>query len=358
MSEREPIRGSAAEGLACPVLNDGAGERITLAHGEGGRAMRRLIADFIRPRLGVAAPQTLEDAVVLPAIVGPPVLTTDGFVVSPWKFPGGNIGCLAVYGAVNDLAVRGAEPIALTLALILEEGLPLTVLGEVLDSAASAARRCGVRVVAGDTKVTPRGATDGIFIVTTALGRLVEPSPGGAGLIRPGDRLLVSGPIGRHGVAVLAAREQLGFCPEPLSDCGPLLPAMNALRAALAIPRAVRDATRGGVAAVLHEWAADCGHTLAIDERQIPVSSEVRGVCELLGLEPLHLANEGTMVLAVPPEDCDAVLQNLREQPGMEKAALIGEVRPRDVVPVVVRRALGREQPLIEPVGAPLPRIC
>lgn len=358
MSEREKVRAEAAVGFSCPVSGDGEGEQITLAQGEGGRAMRRLIFDFIRPRLGVTASQTLEDAVVLPAFAGQPVLTTDGFVVSPWKFPGGNIGSLAIYGAVNDLAVRGAEPVAITLVLILEEGLPLTVLGEVLDSAASAARRCGVRVVAGDTKVTPRGATDGIFIVTTGLGRLVEPSPAGACLIRPGDRLLVSGPIGRHGVAVLAAREQLGFCPEPSSDCGPLLPAMQALRAASTTPRAARDATRGGVASVLHEWAADCGCTLVIEESLIPVSPEVRGVCELLGLDPLHLANEGTMVLAVPPEQCDAVKKILREQPGMENAALIGEVRPRDVVPVVVRRSLGREQPLIEPIGAPMPRIC
>jgi hydrogenase expression/formation protein HypE len=265
---------------------------------------------------------------------------------------------MAVYGTVNDLAVRGAEPLWLTFSLILEEGLPLAVLDRVLDSVAAAARRCNVAIVAGDTKVVPRGAADGMFISTTGLGRLIEPAPTGAATIGIGDVIIVTGPIGCHGVAVLAAREEMLFAPPPTSDCGPLLELVAALRAAEVRPRAMRDATRGGVTAVLHEWSRDCGHALYVEESCIPISSEVRGVSELLGLDPLSIANEGTMVIVVRAEDSPAALTALRSVPEGAFSAVIGEVRVRDAFPVVVKRALGREQPLIEPAGAPLPRIC
>lgn len=346
-----------ADGLNCPVPLDSHGDRVLLAHGEGGAAMRRLIGERILPRLGAGA-IALDDAAVLPPLDGPPVITTDSFVVSPLFFPGGDIGSLCVFGTVNDLVVRGAEPRWLTLSLILEEGLPLAVLERVLDSVAAAAWRCGVAIVAGDTKVVPRGAADGLFINTTGLGRLLEPAPPGASSLLPGDVLLVTGPIGRHGIAVLSAREQLGFEPPPESDCGPLIDAAAGLRAAELQPRAMRDATRGGVSAVLHEWSRDCGMTLVIDEPAIPLTAVVRGACELLGLDPLHVANEGTMVVAMPPHEAARALAALRAVPGCESAAIIGEVRPRGIAPVVVRRALAREQPLIEPSGAPLPRIC
>ncbi len=344
--------------FSCPVTAYAAEDRVLLAHGEGGSLMRRLLAEHILPRLGLISAEPLDDAVVLPMLRGRPVLTTDAFVVSPLFFPGGDIGTLAIHGTVNDLVVRGAQPLWLTLSMIVEEGLPLAVFDRVMDSIAAAARQCGVAVVAGDTKVVPRGAADGLFLSTAGLGQLVEPAPTGAATIEAGDRLIVSGPIGRHGIAIMAAREQMNFEPMPTSDCGPLGPAVAALRAAGVRPRALRDATRGGVAAVLHEWARDCGQTLVVDEVCVPVSAEVRGVCELLGLDPLCVANEGTMLIAVSLADVDAALTALRGVSVSALATTIGEARERGVLPVVVRRGRGREQPLIEPSGAPLPRIC
>jgi hydrogenase expression/formation protein HypE len=344
--------------LACPLPSVAEGECILLAHGEGGSLMRRLIAEHIVPRFGRAAGEPLDDAAVLPLLTAAPVLTTDAFVVSPLFFPGGDIGTLAVYGTVNDLVVRGARPLWLTLSMVVEEGLPLAVLDRVLDSIALAARQCQVAIVAGDTKVVPRGAADGLFLSTTGLGELLELAPLGTATIEDGDVLVVTGPVGQHGIAILAAREEMNFDPPPTSDCGPLTAAVAALRAAGIQPKAMRDATRGGVTAVLHEWARDCGRTLVVEESRVPVSPEVRGVCELLGLDPLCVANEGTMVVAVRPQDADAALVALQNVESSQQAARIGEVQSRWAVPVIVKRALGREQPLIEPSGAPLPRIC
>jgi len=343
---------------ACILPFAADAQRVSLAHGEGGSLMRRLLVEHVLPRFYRLASQPLDDAAVLPEIVGRPVLTTDAFVVSPLFFPGGDIGTLSVYGTVNDLAVRGAEPLWLTLSMILEEGLSLDVLDRVLDSVAQAARRCGVSVVAGDTKVVPRGTVDRLFISTTGLGRLIEPGPSGAATIDVGDVLLVSGPVGRHGIAILAAREEMRFEPPPESDCSPLIEAVAALRIAGVRVRAMRDATRGGLTAVMHEWARDCGRTLVVEERLVPISPDVRGVCELLGLDPLYVANEGTMAVAVHPDDAEAAVAALQSIAGCGQAAHIGVVRERGVLPVVVRRGFGREQPLIEPSGAPLPRIC
>jgi hydrogenase expression/formation protein HypE len=344
--------------FTCPNMNIDTEERILLAHGEGGSLMRRLLFERILPRLGWKSTDPLDDAAVLPTLHGQPVLTTDAFVVTPLFFPGGDIGSLAVYGTVNDLVVRGAEPLWLTLSMVLEEGLPLVTLERVIESIAAAARHCGVAIVAGDTKVVPRGAADGMFLSTAGLGRLIEPAPTGAATIEAGDLLIVSGPVGQHGIAILSAREQLHFEPPPTSDCGPLTELVHALRVAGVRPRALRDATRGGVTAVLHEWARDSGKTLVIDETLVPVSDEVRGVCELLGLDPLSVANEGTMVIAVPSLDAKISLQALHRFEAGKQATLVGEVRARGVIPVIVKRILGRESPLIEPTGALLPRIC
>lgn len=343
---------------ACYSTNTTRMKSVLLAHGEGGSLMRRLLDEHILPRFTRGAQQPPDDAAVLPAIDGRPVITSDAFVVTPLFFPGGDIGKLSVYGTVNDLVVRGAQPLWLTLSLILEEGLSLEVLDRVLKSVAEAAEQCRVSVVAGDTKVVPRGAADQLFISTTGLGRLIEPGPSGSATIEAGDVLLVSGPIGRHGIAILAAREELGFDPPPASDCAPLTATVAALRSAGVRVRAMRDATRGGVAAVLQEWARDCGRTFVVDETALPVSAEVRGVCELLGLDPLHVANEGTMVLAVPREDAAAAVEAMRNVPLSARGTQFGIVRERGVLPVVVRRGHGSEQPLIEPSGAPLPRIC
>jgi hydrogenase expression/formation protein HypE len=346
--------------LQCPVTDPGANasELVLLAHGEGGGLMRRLLSERILPRLGLTSPELLDDAAVLPSISGKPVLTADAFVVSPLFFPGGDIGKLAVYGTLNDLFVRGAQPLYLTLTMVLEEGLSLAVLDRVLESIGAATLECEVKIVAGDTKVVPRGAADRMFLSTTGLGCLVEPGPTGPATIETGDVLLVSGPIGKHGISIMAAREEMHFDPPPESDCASLGEAVAALRTAGIIPRAMRDATRGGVTAVLHEWARDCNRTFVVDETHVPVSPAVRGVCELLGLDPLSVANEGTMVVAVPEHQGEMALAALQSVPVGANAAVIGEVRNRGVIPVAVRRTTGREQPLIEPSGAPLPRIC
>jgi hydrogenase expression/formation protein HypE len=320
--------------------------------------MRRMLDEYVFPALAGVRLAADGDAAVLARLDGPPVLTTDSFVVSPLFFPGGDIGRLCVFGTVNDLAVAGARPLWISLSLIIEEGLPLDVLGRVLESVADAAREAEVSIVTGDTKVVPRGAADRLYVNTTGVGVLVEPSFAGPEALRPGDELVVSGPIGRHGMAVMAAREEWDLRPRPTSDCASLLPAVAALRAASVPLVALRDATRGGVAAVLHEWAAACRFTLAVEESRVPVTPEVRGACELLGLDPLHVANEGTMLIAVRAGAAGPALDALRDVPLARDAACIGRLRERSISPVLVERGLGRYLPLDEPLGAPLPRIC
>lgn len=320
--------------------------------------MRRLLRERVFPALGGALVASEGDSAVLPRAAGQMLFTTDSYVVSPLFFPGGDIGKLCVYGTVNDLAVAGAQPLWFSLSLILEEGLELSVLQSVLESIANAARQAEVMVVTGDTKVVPRGAVDGLFINSAGIGRLVEPPLAGPAGLRGGDELLVSGPIGRHGMAVMAAREQLDFDPCPQSDCQSLLPAVEALRQAKVPIVSLRDATRGGVAAVLHEWASVGGVTLAIDEANLPVTPAVGGMCELLGLDPLHVANEGTMVVAVRAGFAEAAVSALQTVPAGQQAAMIGRVQSPGGSPVVVQRGLGRYVPLDEPLGAPLPRIC
>lgn len=347
-----------ASDLTCPVPDAGGTDCITLAHGEGGRLMRRLIHESILPTVGNEYLAGLNDAAVLPPCQGPLTVTTDSFVVSPLFFPGGDIGSLAVYGTVNDLAMAGARPLWISLALIIEEGLRRDVLQQVLASVARAAEQVGVQVVAGDTKVVPRGAADGLFLNTTGIGEQQTPAPAGPAALKVGDEILVSGPIARHGMAVLAVREGLQFDPAPTSDSASLVAAVDALRNAEIPVRALRDATRGGLGAVLHEWAEAAGHTLSINEDAIPLTPEVRGACEVLGLDPVHVACEGTMVIAIPSGTADAALETLRSVPAAQDAQRIGRVRDRGLAPVVIRRSLGQELPLDEPLGAPLPRIC
>lgn len=344
--------------LECPVPDAGTGDRILLAHGEGGRLMRQLIHQQILPLVGNDYLVDGHDAAVLPSCTGLLAVTTDSFVVSPLFFPGGDIGSLAVYGTVNDLAVAGATPQWISLAMILEEGLPIETLRRVLSSVAAAAERVGVPVVTGDTKVVPRGAADQIFLNTTGVGQYVEPPPAGPQSLCEGDELIVTGPIGRHGMAVMTSREGLEFDPPPTSDSAPLVDAVAALRRSHVPVRALRDATRGGLGAVLSEWAESSGKTLSVSEEQLPVTDEVRGACELLGLDPIHVANEGTMVVAVAPGDVARALDALRQVPETTQAVRIGRVEPRGLAPVVVERATGRCVPLDEPLGAPLPRIC
>ncbi len=349
---------SVRPSLNCPLPDAGDGERISLAHGEGGRLSRLLVERRVVAGLGEVAVGGGGDSALLDWPTGPVAVTADAHVVSPLFFPGGDIGSLAVFGAVNDLAVSGARPLSLTLSFLLEEGLAMATFDTVVASVRDAAHRTGVRVVTGDTKVVPRGAADGMFVVVTGIGNPVEPISAGPSSMVPGDVLLTSGPLGRHGVAVLSVREELGFDPPPRSDSAPLFDSVDALRSAGVPVRAMRDATRGGATAVLHEWAEASGLTLVVDEHRLPVTPEVRGACELLGLDPLQIANEGTMLVAVPPQAADEAVAALRSVPESAGAAVVGEVRPQVGTPVLVRRVLGREQPLDEPTGAPLPRIC
>ncbi|MCC9608338.1 hydrogenase expression/formation protein HypE [Blastopirellula sp. JC732] len=338
-----------------PLASD---EFVTLAHGEGGRAARRLIEERIIPRLGSPLALQMGDSVELPPLSGPPMMTTDSYVVSPLFFPGGDIGKLAIFGTINDLAVAGARPRWISLAMIIEEGFALIALEQILQSISAAANLADVQVVTGDTKVVPRGAADGIFLTTTGLGEQIDPAPLGPQRLKVGDVIIASGPIGKHGVAILAARENLRFDPMPKSDCGSLWPAVEALRLSGSQICAMRDATRGGAAAVLQEWGAASQLTMEIEEAAIPVSPEVRGVCELLGLDPLHLPNEGTMLVAVPEVGVDQALAALRGSGRSPDAAVIGRVAARRSAAVVIRRGRGMEIPLDDPQGAPLPRIC
>ncbi|MGE3315183.1 MAG: hydrogenase expression/formation protein HypE [Planctomycetaceae bacterium] len=330
-------------------------EIITLAHGEGGWLTRRLIVEHIAARLGNDTLLEFGDAARLEASGSRLAFTTDSFVVAPLFFPGGDIGRLSIFGTVNDLAVSGATPRWISLSFILEEGLPLEMFDRILQSISEASREADVSVVTGDTKVVPRGAADGIFINTAGIGELVDPVPPGPSSLSAGDVLIVTGSLGQHGLAILAAREELGLEQLPGSDCAPLTLQVNALRKKRVPVRAMRDATRGGLAAVLHEWAEQSQLTAEIDESLLPVRPEVRGGCELLGLDPVHVANEGVLVSAVPMDAEREALSALR---GVGSATTIGRIVPRTIAPVTILRSLRRAQPLDLPSGALLPRIC
>lgn len=341
----------------CPVPSSADGETISLAHGEGGRLMRRMIRERIEPILGTVGSHQ-EDSALLACSSSQLAFTTDCYVVSPLFFPGGDIGKLAVIGTINDLAVCNARPRWISLGVIIEEGLLWSTFEAVLHSVAAAAKSAEVAIVTGDTKVVSRGAADRLFLVTSGIGELVGPPLAGAVQLEPGDELIVTGPIGQHGVAIMVARENLPFEPPPQTDCQSLFPAVAELARHDLRPRAMRDATRGGVAAVLHEWAAASGLAITIDQSQVPVTDQVSSVCELLGLDPLHVANEGTMVVAVESGQSERFLEVLRKTGVARNAVKIGHVAERRGSPVTVTRSLGRPQPLDEPIGAPLPRIC
>lgn len=345
--------------IQCPLISNGSEEVIMLKHGEGARATRKLITDRILTRFGNEHLNQLSDATHLNVSSDRIAFSTDSYVVSPLTFPGGDIGSMSVYGTVNDLSVSGAIPKWISLGLIVEEGLPFSVLDRVLDSISAAAKRCQVHVVAGDTKVVPRGKADGIFINTTGIGEVHKNSPVGPSSISNGDSIIVSGPIGRHGIAVLSAREELNFTPSPISDSGPLHePILSILSQGDHGIRAMRDATRGGVTSVLHEWSQSCGLTMQVEDASLPIDDAVRGASELLGLDPLYIANEGTMILAVDPEKEVQILSVLHSHPETQNAVTIGNVKQSITASVTILRLFGKEQPLDEPAGALLPRIC
>jgi hydrogenase expression/formation protein HypE len=285
--------------------------------------------------------------------------TTDAFVVSPLRFPGGSIGELAVNGTVNDLAVCGGRPLAMSAAFVLEEGLETAVLEAELQAMADAASRAGVPVVAGDTKVVERGKGDGLYIVTTGIGVVADGVELAPELVRSGDKVLVSGPVGDHGIAILLARGRLDLEADVRSDTRSLWPVCEALLDACGEDlRCMRDATRGGVATVLNEIAVAAGLGVVVAEDRVPVRPEVAGAGELLGIDPLYVANEGTLVAFVAPASADAALEAVRAQPGGADAALIGEVREEPPGRVLGRTAFGGHRLIDMLVGDPLPRIC
>ncbi len=332
---------------------------ITMSHGAGGKATTSLIEGLFVPAFASPALEALADTGALRVDGLELKMTTDAFVVKPLRFPGGSIGELAVNGTVNDLAMAGARPLALTLSLVLEEGLPAQELRAEIEAIAGAAREAHVEIVAGDTKVVERGHADGMYICTTGLGRRDPRARLAPTLLEPGDRILVSGSIGEHGTAIMLARGELGLDADIHSDTRPLWPAVDALlEAAGAELHCLRDATRGGVASVLNELARASGVAIVVREAAVPVQAAVAGAAELLGIDPMYVANEGKLVAFVRPEYAGAALAALRALPGGELAAEIGEVKTEPPGMVLVETAFGGRRVMDQLVGDPLPRIC
>ena len=331
--------------------------QIEMAHGAGGKATRRLVEELFAPLFGNSTP--LADAAILDVNGTSVAVTTDAFVVRPLRFPGGSIGELAVNGTLNDLFVSGAKPSALLVSFVLEAGLPGDVLEAEVRAMAAAAARAGVRIVAGDTKVVEHGKADGMYITTTGIG-IVDPRVRcSAAAVRAGDQVLVSGPIGDHGTTVLLARGDIDLEADLRSDTrsvGPLV--ARIVDAAAADIRWMRDPTRGGVATALNELAIESGLSVALYEDRLPVRDAVRGACELLGLDALHIANEGQFLAVVSPESTAAALEALRSAPGGADAAVIGEIRKSPARTVLGLSPYGSSRVIDMLVGDPLPRIC
>jgi len=336
-------------------------ETVTMAHGAGGKATQTLIEGLLVPalaregdtleQLGDAGVVTIDDLGI--------AISTDGYVVRPLRFPGGSIGELAVNGTANDLAVAGARPRALSLSLILEECLPADQLRAEIDAIARAAEAADVEIATGDTKVVERGHADGMYISTAGIGKVdprAELSPAG---LRPGDRIIVSGTVGDHGSAIMLARDEFSLDAEIVSDTRPLWPAVDALLdTAGADLHCMRDATRGGVASVLNELARASGVSISVREGDVPVNAAVAGAAEILGIDPMYVANEGKLVAFVAPDRAEDALAALRAVPGCDQAAEIGEVKTEPPGMVLVETAFGGKRVMDQLVGDPLPRIC
>jgi len=333
--------------------------QIEMAHGAGGIASRRLIEGLFVPLLNNSPLQPLGDAAYVNLNGSPVAITTDSFVVKPLRFPGGSIGELAVNGTVNDLAVSGAKAEALVVTFVLEAGLATSVLQAEIEAMAKAAQEAGVRIVGGDTKVVEHGKADSMYIATTGIGAPIAGVEVNPASVRAGDKILISGPIGDHGITILLARGELDIEAELSSDTRSVLPFVEAIAAAAGLSiRWMRDPTRGGVATSLNELARDCGLGIVLREDSIPVRDEVRGACELLGLDPLHIANEGQFLAVVAPDAADEVLMAMRGTPGGGEACLIGEVREQPAGAVLITTQYGGTRIIDMLVGDPLPRIC
>lgn len=330
---------------------------VTLAHGAGGKQTAELIdrvfkGKFDNPDL------TADDAAVLAPPQGRMAMTTDGFIVSPWEFPGGNIGKLSICGTVNDLACMGARPLYLSCAFQIEEGFPMDDLERIVDAMAKTAREAGIEIVSGDTKVAGKGQVDHVFITTTGVGELVEGANTAGDAARPGDAIIVTGDVGRHGCTILLARDEFGIDAGVTSDCAPLWGTVEKMFETTRDIHVIRDATRGGVGTVLYEIADQSNVGIRLFQDQIPVDDGVRGVCGMLGLEPLYLACEGRLVVFAPKDVAPALVDTLRQCPYSGNAAIIGEVTDEMPGKVLMRTVIGTETLLPQPGGELLPRIC
>jgi hydrogenase expression/formation protein HypE len=363
---KEPI----SDGVfgTCP-LPQSRYDRILLGHGSGGQLTADLIQGLFVPAFGNDVLGALEDQATLsipvagsgggtPALRARIAFTTDAFVVRPLFFPGGDIGRLAVHGTVNDLAVGGARPLFLSAAFILEEGLPLTDLQRIVASMQQASAEAGVSFVTGDTKVVDRGKGDGLYITTSGVGLVPEGISLSIHSARLGDCILLSGTIGDHGIAIMSVREGLEFETVLESDTAPLTDLAQAILEACPGTRCMRDLTRGGVSSALNELAAASGVGVRLDEAAIPIRPEVRGACEMLGLDPLYIANEGKLMAVVPANDAERVLQAMREHHLGKNAALVGEVMAENPELVILRSVVGGERVVQMLAGEQLPRIC
>ncbi|HVP17701.1 MAG TPA: hydrogenase expression/formation protein HypE [Spirochaetia bacterium] len=330
---------------------------VRLEHGSGGALSRDLVESVIYPAFASDAYPELADAGPLEP-GSDLLLTTDGYVVDPPFFPGGDIGRLCVFGTCNDLAVCGARPLSLSLAMTVEEGLPISQLQKALDSAASAAREAETRIITGDTKVVPKGKGGGIFLTTAGVGRRVFPHRLSPVRVQPGDAVIVSGPLGAHGIAILATRESLPVGGSLRSDAAPLFPLASVLFPLGESLHFMRDATRGGVSAVLNEAARGASWGIEVQEDEFPVSQEVRAVCDLLGLNPLEIANEGVLVAFVAGQAAQRALDSLRSQPLGAQARIVGRVTAQDAGTVIMVTSIGGKRLLDFPRGLLLPRIC
>jgi len=331
---------------------------VLLGHGSGGRLSAELVRDVFLPALGNAVLGALEDQATLEIAGGRIAFTTDSFVVKPLFFRGGDIGSLAVHGTINDLAVGGADPLFLSAAFILEEGVPLDTVRRVAQSMGEAAAAAGVRIVTADTKVVEKGKGDGLFVNTAGIGVVRPGVTLSAANARVGDRVILSGYIGDHGIAILAEREGLEFDNPIGSDSAPLHTLTRAMLDASGGIRAMRDPTRGGLASTLNEIAAQSGVTIEIDERAIPVREAVRGACEMLGLDPLHVANEGKLVAIVAPESAEVALAAMRGHSRGAEARIIGTVTGTARKMVLMRTSFGTTRIVDMLAGEQLPRIC
>ena len=330
---------------------------VTLAHGAGGTQTNELIdtvfkAHFANPMF------TGDDAAVLPPLTGRLATSTDGFIVSPWKFNGGNIGKLSICGTVNDLSCMGAKPLYLTCAFVIEEGFPMDALEEIAVAMEKTAAEVGVRIVAGDTKVAGKGQCDGVFITTTGIGEILPDANTSGTLAKPGDAVIVSGDVGRHGCTILIARNDFGIESDVDSDCAPLWGTVESLFAATDDIHVIRDATRGGVGTVLYEIAGQSNVGITLDAASVPVDPRVKGVCGMLGLEPLYLACEGRLVIVAPQAEAEKIVEMLRAGKYSQNAAIIGHITAENAGRVIMETEIGTQTILPQPKGELLPRIC